>query len=110
MGSILIFICALALLGYPFSTFARTQMQAMQLAFFFLPSILLWGFMLPARPARGARRHAAGRERGRRRPRERLARRVSAALRRHRPSSLPLRAGLRFCTTLSTKPSARSRT
>ena len=48
MGSILIFVCALGLLGYLFSTFARTQMQAMQLAFFFfLPSILLSGFMFP---------------------------------------------------------------
>ena len=36
------------LLGYTFSTFARTQMQAMQLTFFFfLPSILLSGFMFP---------------------------------------------------------------
>jgi ABC-2 type transport system permease protein len=39
---------ALVLLGYTFSTFARTQMQAMQLTFFFfLPSILLSGFMFP---------------------------------------------------------------
>jgi ABC-2 type transport system permease protein len=46
--SILMFVCALVLLGYLFSTFARTQMQAMQLAFFFfLPSILLSGFMFP---------------------------------------------------------------
>jgi ABC-2 type transport system permease protein len=36
------------LLGYTFSTLARTQMQAMQLTFFFfLPSILLSGFMFP---------------------------------------------------------------
>jgi ABC-2 type transport system permease protein len=35
-------------LGYTFSTLARTQMQAMQLTFFFfLPSILLSGFMFP---------------------------------------------------------------
>lgn len=46
--SIMIFVCALVLLGYLFSTFARTQMQAMQLAiFFFLPSLLLSGFMFP---------------------------------------------------------------
>jgi ABC-2 type transport system permease protein len=36
------------LLGYAFSTLATSQMQAMQLAFFFfLPSILLSGFMFP---------------------------------------------------------------
>ena len=41
---------ALVLLGYTISTFARTQMQAMQLTFFFfLPSILLSGFMFPYR-------------------------------------------------------------
>jgi ABC-2 type transport system permease protein len=45
---ILIFVMAMVLLGYTFSTFARTQMQAMQLTFFFfLPSILLSGFMFP---------------------------------------------------------------
>jgi ABC-2 type transport system permease protein len=38
----------LVLLGYFISTFAATQMQAMQLTFFFfLPSILLSGFMFP---------------------------------------------------------------
>jgi len=37
-------------LGYAFSTFATTQMQAMQLTFFyFLPSLLLSGFMFPFR-------------------------------------------------------------
>jgi len=47
-GAILVFVMALVLLGYTFSTFARTQMQAMQLTFFFfLPSILLSGFMFP---------------------------------------------------------------
>src|SRR6185503_5414504 len=36
--------------GYTFSTLARTQMQAMQMTFFyFLPSILLSGFMFPFR-------------------------------------------------------------
>ena len=46
--AILVFVMALVLLGYTFSTFARTQMQAMQLTFFFfLPSILLSGFMFP---------------------------------------------------------------
>ena len=46
--AILIFVFALVILGYTFSTVARTQMQAMQLTFFFfLPSILLSGFMFP---------------------------------------------------------------
>ena len=50
MGVILIFIAALVLLGYTISTLARSQMQAMQLTFFFfLPSILLSGFMFPFR-------------------------------------------------------------
>ncbi|MEZ5840174.1 MAG: ABC transporter permease [Hyphomicrobiales bacterium] len=48
--AILIFIVSLVLLGYTFSTLARNQMQAMQLTFFFfLPSILLSGFMFPFR-------------------------------------------------------------
>jgi ABC-2 type transport system permease protein len=38
------------LLGYTISTVAKSQMQAMQLTFFFfLPSILLSGFMFPFR-------------------------------------------------------------
>ena len=46
--AVLTFVMALVLLGYFISTFARTQMQAMQLTFFFfLPSILLSGFMFP---------------------------------------------------------------
>ena len=45
-----VFVLALVVLGYVFSTLARTQMQAMQLTFFyFLPSILLSGFMFPFR-------------------------------------------------------------
>ncbi len=48
LASVLTFVMALVLLGYFISTFARTQMQAMQLTFFFfLPSILLSGFMFP---------------------------------------------------------------
>ncbi|PUB11080.1 ABC transporter permease [Yoonia sediminilitoris] len=47
---VLVFVLALVLLGYSISTFARTQMQAMQLTFFyFLPSLLLSGFMFPFR-------------------------------------------------------------
>ena len=48
--AILIFVLSLVLLGYTISTFARTQMQAMQLTFFFfLPSLMLSGFMFPFR-------------------------------------------------------------
>lgn len=50
LTAVLIFVLALVLLGYTISTVARTQMQAMQLTFFFfLPSILLSGFMFPFR-------------------------------------------------------------
>ncbi|MBB6467700.1 ABC-2 type transport system permease protein [Aminobacter lissarensis] len=50
LSAILVFVLALVLLGYTISTVARTQMQAMQLTFFFfLPSILLSGFMFPYR-------------------------------------------------------------
>jgi ABC-2 type transport system permease protein len=42
------FIATNLALGYTFSTIARSQMQAMQMTFFFfLPSILLSGFMFP---------------------------------------------------------------
>jgi ABC-2 type transport system permease protein len=45
-----LFVMALVILGYLISTVARTQMQAMQLTFFyFLPSLLLSGFMFPFR-------------------------------------------------------------
>ena len=45
-----LFVMALVILGYLISTVAQTQMQAMQLTFFyFLPSILLSGFMFPFR-------------------------------------------------------------
>jgi ABC-2 type transport system permease protein len=45
---VFLFVLALVLLGYAISTVARTQMQAMQLTFFFfLPSLLLSGFMFP---------------------------------------------------------------
>jgi ABC-2 type transport system permease protein len=47
---VLIFVLALVLLGYAISTIATTQLQAMQLTFFFfLPSLLLSGFMFPFR-------------------------------------------------------------
>ena len=50
LTSVLIFVFSLVLLGYTISTLARTQLQAMQLTFFFfLPSLLLSGFMFPFR-------------------------------------------------------------
>ncbi len=50
LGGIFVFVLALVILGYLISTIARTQMQAMQLTFFFfLPSLLLSGFMFPYR-------------------------------------------------------------
>lgn len=50
LSGVLIFVLALVLLGYLISTVARTQMQAMQLTFFFfLPSLMLSGFMFPFR-------------------------------------------------------------
>jgi ABC-2 type transport system permease protein len=50
LGAVLIFVLSLVLLGYTISSVARSQMQAMQLTFFFfLPSILLSGFMFPFR-------------------------------------------------------------
>ena len=43
-------VLGLVLLGYTISTLAGSQMQTMQLSFFFfLPSILLSGFMFPYR-------------------------------------------------------------
>ncbi len=50
LSAVLVFVLSLVLLGYTISTIARTQMQALQLTFFFfLPSILLSGFMFPYR-------------------------------------------------------------
>jgi ABC-2 type transport system permease protein len=46
----LVFIAANLAMGITFSTVARNQLQAMQMAFFFfLPSLLLSGFMFPFR-------------------------------------------------------------
>jgi ABC-2 type transport system permease protein len=45
-----LFIAALLAIGFTFSTLAKSQMQAMQMTFFFfLPSLLLSGFMFPFR-------------------------------------------------------------
>lgn len=47
---LVLFIAANLAVGFTFSTVARNQLQAMQLTFFFfLPSILLSGFMFPFR-------------------------------------------------------------
>jgi ABC-2 type transport system permease protein len=49
MAMIGVFMLANLAVGFTFSTLARNQLQAMQMTFFFLPSILLWGFMFPFR-------------------------------------------------------------
>ncbi len=50
MGVTLVFIAASLAVGVTFSTLAQNQRQAMQMTlFFFLPSILLSGFMFPFR-------------------------------------------------------------
>jgi ABC-2 type transport system permease protein len=47
---LVLFIAANLAIGFTFSTIAKTQMQAMQMTmFFFLPSMLLSGFMFPFR-------------------------------------------------------------
>lgn len=50
MLGLLVFITANLAVGFLFSTLARNQLQAMQMSFFFfLPSILMSGFMFPFR-------------------------------------------------------------
>ena len=49
-GVLLLFVAANLAVGFTFSTLAKNQLQAVQMAvFFFLPSILLSGFMFPFR-------------------------------------------------------------
>ena len=49
-GMVLVFITATLAVGFTFSTIARSQMQSMQMTmFYFLPNILLSGFMFPFR-------------------------------------------------------------
>jgi ABC-2 type transport system permease protein len=49
-AALIVFIAANLAVGFTFSTVARNQLQAMQLTFFFfLPSMLLSGFMFPFR-------------------------------------------------------------
>jgi len=46
----MLYIASLLALGFTISTVARSQLQAMQMTFFFfLPSLLLSGFMFPFR-------------------------------------------------------------
>jgi ABC-2 type transport system permease protein len=48
--ALIVFIAANLSVGFTFSTIARNQLQAMQMTFFFfLPSMLLSGFMFPFR-------------------------------------------------------------
>ncbi len=50
LASMTLYIAALLALGFTISTVARTQLQAMQMTFFFfLPALLLSGFMFPFR-------------------------------------------------------------
>ena len=49
-GAVLLFIVATLTVGFTFSTLAKSQMQSMQMTmFYFLPNILLSGFMFPFR-------------------------------------------------------------
>jgi ABC-2 type transport system permease protein len=49
-AALIVFMAATLAVGFTFSTIAKNQLQAMQLTFFFfLPSILLSGFMFPFR-------------------------------------------------------------
>jgi len=49
-ATVLLFIVATLTVGFTFSTIARSQMQSMQMTlFYFLPNILLSGFMFPFR-------------------------------------------------------------
>ncbi|HET8726520.1 MAG TPA: ABC transporter permease [Alphaproteobacteria bacterium] len=50
VGLTTLFIAAMLSVGYTFSTIARNQLQAVQMSFFFfLPNLLLSGFMFPFR-------------------------------------------------------------
>jgi ABC-2 type transport system permease protein len=44
-----VFVIANLAVGFTFSTLAKNPLQAMQMTFFFLPSLLLSGFMFPFR-------------------------------------------------------------
>lgn len=58
LGCVLLFVFANLAVGITFSTLAKNQMQAMQMTFFFfLPSLLLSGFMFPFRGMPGWAQH-----------------------------------------------------
>jgi ABC-2 type transport system permease protein len=50
-----VFMLANLAVGFTFSTLARNQLQALQATFFFLPSMLLSGFMFPSAACRCGR-------------------------------------------------------
>lgn len=49
LACVLVFLAANLTVGMMFSTLAKSQLQAMHMTFFFLPSMLLSGFMFPFR-------------------------------------------------------------
>ena len=57
-GALLVFIAANLVLGITFSTIAQNQLQSMQMmVFYYLPSMLLSGFMFPFRGMPGWAQH-----------------------------------------------------
>ena len=112
--SVLLFIAANLTLGLTFSSLARNQLQAMQMTFFFfLPSMLLSGFMFPFRgmpgwaqadrrsaaadalPAHRPRRPAQGERLGGNLARGVADRAVRTGHHGHRAQDVPQHAGLR---------------
>ena len=60
LGALPLYAAANLLLGFAFSALAESQMQAMQSAvFFYLPSMLLSGFMFPFKGCRVGRARSA---------------------------------------------------
>ena len=109
-----LFITTNLSIGYTFSTIVQNQLQAMQMSMmFFLPSILLSGFMFPfagmpewaqyvgevpaadALPAHRPRHHAEGRDPAEPAIRRDRAARPDAGRHDHRRDALPPHAGLR---------------
>ena len=110
--ALVLFIAANLAVGFTFSTMAENQLQAMQMTFFFfLPSLLLSGFLFPFRgmpdwahaglgvpadpfPADRARHSAEGQRLERDRARDLADRGVHAGRGRGRAQPLPRNAGL----------------
>jgi ABC-2 type transport system permease protein len=64
VAGLMLFIVGSLALGFLISTVAKTQLQAMQMSFFYiLPSILLSGFCSPSAACRSGRRRSARRSR-----------------------------------------------